>query len=72
MGQLRSNRHVWAGVLHRVSVATDAHVSPLAGAHRSRGPSNMRWRRGVPMEVPYVLNLHLGERSNERPETILF
>jgi hypothetical protein len=27
---------------------------------------------GVPLEVPYVPNLHLGEPANERPETIRF
>jgi hypothetical protein len=47
-----------------------AHVPALARTRRPRGPST--FAGGVWVMVPYVEEIHLGERGNTWPETIRF
>src|SRR5947209_17484676 len=60
IGLLRSNRRLLAGVSHSISLAA-AHVSALARTRRPRGPSTCAG--GVWVVVPYVEEIHLGERA---------
>lgn len=61
IGLLRCNRRLLAGVSHSISFAA-AHVSALARTRRPRGPSTCAGC--VWVVVPYVEEIHLGERAN--------